>query len=170
MTADEIRAHIDPIRDQFAEQTGQPPFELDEHAQARWRDYGFPGNVRELKNICIRLQTKFPGRIVDLAQLDDELDRRNRPAPTASPTPADTPRSDAELDRAMDALVREPGFSLDAALREQERTYIEAALRLAGGNISQAARHLGINRTTLYNRMDTLGLPRPAGHGQGLSA
>ena len=35
-----------------------------------------------------------------------------------------------------------------------ERAYIEAAIALADGNISQAARRLGINRTTLYSRME----------------
>ena len=41
-------------------------------------------------------------------------------------------------------------------LAQTERTYVEAALRLAHGNVSQAARLLGINRTTLYNRMESL--------------
>jgi two-component system nitrogen regulation response regulator GlnG len=40
-------------------------------------------------------------------------------------------------------------------LAETERSYIEAALRLAHDNVSQAARLLGINRTTLYNRMES---------------
>ena len=44
-------------------------------------------------------------------------------------------------------------FSLDDTLRAWERSYIEAALRLTRGNVSQAAKLLGINRTTLYSRM-----------------
>ena len=39
-------------------------------------------------------------------------------------------------------------FNLDQHLREQEGYYIAAALELAYGNISEAARLLGINRTT----------------------
>jgi transcriptional regulator of acetoin/glycerol metabolism len=34
--------------------------------------------------------------------------------------------------------------------------YIQAALKLSHGNVSQAARLLGVNRTTLYNRMEVL--------------
>ena len=45
------------------------------------------------------------------------------------------------------------GFSLDDTLKAWERSYIEAALRLTRGNVSQAAKLLGINRTTLYSRM-----------------
>ena len=39
------------------------------------------------------------------------------------------------------------------AARRWERGYIEAALRLTRGNVSQAAKLLGVNRTTLYSRM-----------------
>jgi DNA-binding NtrC family response regulator len=37
-----------------------------------------------------------------------------------------------------------------------EEAYIEAAQQIAHNNMSQAARLLGVNRTTLYNRIDTL--------------
>ncbi len=40
-------------------------------------------------------------------------------------------------------------------MREWESAYIDAAMRLARGNVSAAARLLGIARTTLYHRMDT---------------
>ncbi|MDO9602485.1 MAG: helix-turn-helix domain-containing protein, partial [Rhodocyclaceae bacterium] len=52
------------------------------------------------------------------------------------------------------------GFDLNANLLRWEDAYIEAARRLANGNISQAARLLGINRTTLYNRLDALARER----------
>lgn len=41
-------------------------------------------------------------------------------------------------------------------LTEWERRYVNAALRLAQGNLSQAARLLGVNRTTLYSRIQRL--------------
>ena len=48
------------------------------------------------------------------------------------------------------------GFRLDDTLAEWERRYIEAALELCGGNLSKAARTLGVNRTTLYSRIERL--------------
>ncbi len=47
-------------------------------------------------------------------------------------------------------------FNLDATLRLWEEAYIEAAQKLSHDNMSQAARLLGVNRTTLYNRIETL--------------
>ena len=48
-------------------------------------------------------------------------------------------------------------IAIDATLRRWEWAYINAAQQLTHGNISQAARLLGINRTTLYNRIEVLG-------------
>ncbi|KAA3652055.1 MAG: sigma-54-dependent Fis family transcriptional regulator [Proteobacteria bacterium] len=153
---------LDHFRARFAAQTRQPAFTLDEAARDLWLDYDFPGNVRELKNIVIRLQTKHPGTSVSAALLAGELDRDHR---ASAPPPPSAPHDtfDSLVSDATAELQTAPTFSLDDALRTQERAYVEAALRLADGNVSKAARLLGINRTTLYNRMDTLGLPRPQG-------
>jgi len=69
---------------------------------------------------------------------------------------------EAMIESARSQLLasREGKFSLDATLLRWEDAYIEAARRQADGNISQAARLLGINRTTLYNRLDTLARER----------
>jgi DNA-binding NtrC family response regulator len=70
--------------------------------------------------------------------------------------PVDVEETSATLPQhARDALQR-PGFNLEDRLLEQERLYIEAALELSKQNVSEAARLLGINRTTLYSRMDVL--------------
>ena len=61
----------------------------------------------------------------------------------------------AELARKR--LQKEKDFNLDDMLRETEQAYVEAALALAHGNVSNAAKLLGINRTTLYSRMDVFG-------------
>src|SRR6185369_3540974 len=49
-------------------------FSLDDSATARWLRYDFPGNVRELRNIAIRLAAKYPGQRVSAAELEPELD------------------------------------------------------------------------------------------------
>ena len=52
-------------------------------------------------------------------------------------------------------LEKAARLNLDATLELWQRGYIEAAIELSGGNMSEAARRLGINRTTLYNRMES---------------
>jgi DNA-binding NtrC family response regulator len=44
-------------------------------------------------------------------------------------------------------------FNLDDTLQQWERGYVEAALLITQGNLTRAARLLGIHRTTLYSRM-----------------
>ncbi|OYY90039.1 MAG: hypothetical protein B7Y32_09295, partial [Methylophilales bacterium 16-45-7] len=43
--------------------------------------------------------------------------------------------------------------SLDQVLKSWEKAYIEAAMKITHGNLSQAAKLLGVNRTTLYSRI-----------------
>ena len=57
--------------------------------------------------------------------------------------------------QALRQLERGGSFNLDETLRAWERGYIDAALRLTRGNVSQAAKLLGVNRTTLYSRMNS---------------
>jgi DNA-binding NtrC family response regulator len=122
------------------------PFELDEAATARWLRYHFPGNVRELRNIVIRLSAKYPGQRLSVAELEPELD---------VDIGTEDGSKDPLVDQALRQLQRGGQFDLDETLKSWERGYIEAALRLTGGNVSQAAKLLGINRTTLYSRMST---------------
>ena len=60
------------------------------------------------------------------------------------------------IEQAQRHLQRERGFNLDGMLKSWEQGYIEAAMKLTRGNVSQAAKLLGINRTTLYSRMESL--------------
>ncbi|HEY9192214.1 MAG TPA: sigma-54 dependent transcriptional regulator [Methyloversatilis sp.] len=141
---------LDHFRAQFCAQLGRLPFSLDTAANEAWLTYRFPGNVRELRNIVIRLATKHPGREVGAAELLAEFD------PTESAAGTGSAQHDEERDLASVATehLRAGGFRLDARLREWESAYIQAAMRLARGNVSAAARLLGIARTTLYHRMD----------------
>jgi DNA-binding NtrC family response regulator len=139
---------LDHFRRLYASQSGVQPFALDGAAEQRWLQYPFPGNVRELRNIVIRLTTKYGGQRLSVAELEPELDLE---------TPLPGPGSEAGtiVDQALRLLEHGGTFNLDDTLKAWERGYIEAALRLTRGNVSQAAKLLGINRTTLYSRMNT---------------
>jgi len=117
-------------------------FDFDDSATARWLRYAFPGNVRELRNIVIRLSAKYPGQRISAAELEPELD-----------LDAEIREKSGLVEQALRQLERTGQFDLDETLKAWERGYIEAALRLTQGNVTQAAKLLGINRTTLYSRM-----------------
>ena len=57
------------------------------------------------------------------------------------------------VETAKRRLLTQRHFRLDEALQRLERSYVEAALALTSGNLSQAAKLLGVHRTTLYSRM-----------------
>jgi DNA-binding NtrC family response regulator len=140
---------LEHFRRFYAEQSGVQPFSLDAAAERRWLAYPFPGNVRELRNVVIRLTTKHAGRALPASDLEPEFD-------LASSLPADAPPGDGDvLAQALRHLERSRGVRLDEMLQSLERGYIEAALKLTRGNVSQAAKLLGVNRTTLYSRMNT---------------
>ncbi len=54
---------------------------------------------------------------------------------------------------AMQDLQSRVNVSLDQVLKQWEKAYVDAAMRMTHGNLSQTAKLLGVNRTTLYSRI-----------------
>ena len=148
---DDKRILLEHFRNYYAEQSQNQPFTLDEKAMQLWLGYSFPGNVRELRNIVIRLTTKHAGQTVAAEQLQSELDMESFDINSDPPTQIQDFKSLTET--AKKHLQIQKSFSLDFTLQQWERGYVEAALAMTHGNLSQAAKLLGINRTTLYSRM-----------------
>ncbi len=136
-------ALLDHFRSLYARQIQQTPFEMSTDGLHLWEHYSFPGNTRELRNIVIRLSAKYAGKTVSAVQLQDEFD------PFEIQISRVTSRNDIKQQ------LQQGCFSLNQLLHEQEGLYIGAALELAGGNISEAAKLLGLNRTTLHSRLDS---------------
>ena len=141
---------LDHYRNFYAGQVGSSPAALDADALRIWCNYCFPGNVRELRNIVIRLCTKYAGMTVTPDMLKAELDQQNTVADDSFLPMAD---QRALVEAARRQLESAPDFRLDDMLRHWERGFVEAALELTNGNLSQAAKRLGVHRTTLYSRM-----------------
>ena len=142
---------LEHFGDFYARQAGVAGFRLDPRATALWMEYSFPGNVRELRNIVIRLTTKYSGQTITVDQLRGELDMEA----VDVEIPGHAPPQDfhALLEAAKRQLQLSRSFNLDETLQQWERGYVEAALMITQGNLTRAAKLLGIHRTTLYSRM-----------------
>lgn len=126
------------------------PFTLDDEAAELWSIYSFPGNVRELRNIVIRLGTKYPGAVVMRTQLNSELETRLS-------AEALNEQSTTISDSYIVSQIEAGEFKLDDLLGDIESRCIRIALEKYNNNVSKAAEALHINRTTLYSRVQKLG-------------
>ncbi len=137
---------LDHFKHFYATQAQRPPFDLDPSALQAWTNYPFPGNTRELRNIVIRLTTKYPNLRVNMKQLEAEFDPQPEMLDSASANTSDDVRQS----------LQQGDFNLDDLLMSYTSRYIDAAMELAHGNVSEAAKLLGIARTTLYSRMEAV--------------
>jgi two-component system nitrogen regulation response regulator GlnG len=111
----------------------------------------FPGNVRQLENLCHWLTVMAPGQTIEVADLPPEL--REHPADAA---PADWLAVLAlEADRLIAVL---PGQVFDHLTRQFEGVLIRRALTATGGRRIEAAQLLGIGRNTITRKIQELGL------------
>ncbi len=132
---EDIPALIDHFLERFAAEAGRRPKTVDPRALERLVAYSWPGNVRELRNLSERLMIMAPGDVV----METDLPPRVRGADAI-------------------AQVGNDYASLKEARETFERLYIERRLGAAGGNVSQAARDLGIDRRHLYRKLQAYGI------------
>jgi two-component system response regulator HydG len=132
----ERREDITALAELFLKKEGHPTGRFTPHATALLRGYGWPGNVRELAN-AVKHGSVLAGAFdVDSIHLPEEL--------TAEPVRSDTPP--ATIDLSM------------LSLAEAERRHILHVLEVCGGQHIEAARILGIGRTTLWRKLKQFGL------------
>lgn len=111
------------LAENFLEKAGGGQFTWE--AKAVLQGYSWPGNVRELRNVVLSAYAVAPGARIGVEHLDPQLFRRARPSARIA----------------------------TGSLKNLEREAIRGALASKGGNRIQAARVLGINRSTLRRKM-----------------
>jgi two-component system, NtrC family, response regulator AtoC len=138
--SDDLPRLVEHFVSKFNSVVGKNVRGFDAGALAAMAQYPWPGNVRELENVVERAIIVARGTEVSATDLDfGRRAQQNTPLP-ASPSASGT-------------STPAGGRPLQARLNEQERGEIVAAIERNQGNIAQAARQLGINRSTLYYRL-----------------
>ena len=127
--------------DRFVVQENLPYREFSIAAQNRLRNYTWPGNNRELKNLVQRLLILGQGPVIDVDEVEGALRHAEETTEIAG--------SSATLP--LDLPLREA--------REQfEKVYLEHQLQEVGGSVGKLAKRVGMERTHLYRKLRGLGI------------
>ena len=113
-------------------------------------EQAWPGNVRELRNFVERACVHHGGEIIGgeaLAQLLRGAASPALPPPTRPNAIVPPPGVEAA------SLLSPNGVDLRQLLADLEQAYIREALALSGGTLARSARLLGLQRTTLIEKM-----------------
>jgi two-component system nitrogen regulation response regulator GlnG len=158
-----IRIALPPLRERrsdnpllarhFLEQSAHEmrvePKRLSAEALQALQNHQWPGNVRQLENLCRRLTVMAPGQVVTPADLPPEWT-----SPSAS-----EPATDWELllRRQVERRLNQGESGLMDTLGARfERILLEAALAHTGGHRQEAAKRLGWGRNTLTRKAKDL--------------
>jgi Nif-specific regulatory protein len=121
--------------ERFSLQAKRKPLTLSADAAKRLQLHGWPGNVRELRNLMERVAFLSAGEQVGVDDLAFIL----------------SPQKDSFEDLSS-------GIGLAEATDRFQQEYIRRAIKRAQGNMSDAARVLGLHRSNLYRKMNQLGM------------
>ena len=164
---DVVRLRLPPLRERLedvgalarhflqksARDLAVEPQVLSEAALQALTAFPYPGNVRQLENICHRLTVMAPGARIDVGDLPPELG--TRAADGADPEGLWQQALDREIAQALARGERAIGARLE---KEFERTLIVRALQHTGGRRMEAAQWLGWGRNTLTRKIQELKL------------
>jgi len=129
----------------FVQTMGRSPMKLSAEATLKLLDYSWPGNVRELRNVIERAVVMAP---LDLSTThvigpEDLMLTRAVHGSPPTPPPIATPPPGSDTSEPTPRI----------SLADLEQQHIERTLQTTGGNKSQAARILGIERSTLDRKL-----------------
>jgi two-component system nitrogen regulation response regulator NtrX len=130
---EDIRPLAEYLLEEFCRRNNFKPKRMAEGVFEVLRSYRWPGNVRELRNVVERIAILSSSDTIQAETIPFEI-RQPQEAP--------------------------PPSTLEKTRAQAERELIRQALEEAGGNVSAAARVLGIERTRLHKRIRALGLAR----------
>jgi two-component system response regulator AtoC len=143
---DDMLIMADHVVADLCRRYAKAPMTLGDEARAAMRSHPWPGNVRELMNALQRAVMLTDHEVLAAADLG-----------LAATTPH------VKMAKPESAAVGDLQFDFDRGvhtMEEVERTLILQALARTGGNVTQAARLIGMNRSSLRYRIERYGLEK----------
>jgi len=129
--------------------TGKKIVRLTPTAMERFMEYHWPGNIRELESALEFAFVIAEGEVIDIDQLPPKITEPQR----QFFSPGHRPSQGLDHHKTMETMILSSNPSDPA-----EKNMLIEALKKTNGNQSQAARILGINRVTVWNRMKKYGI------------
>ena len=138
---DDIVPLAEYFLESFAKQTGQEMKTLDKQVQIALESYGWPGNVRQLKNVMewITIMTPAAQQQISVEDLPPEISGK-------------TKNPDSNSLSFTDYTAR----PLREAREAFEREYLAAQIKRFKGNVSQTAEFIGMERSALHRKLKSL--------------
>ncbi len=148
------RQDIPVLAERFLKRTGRPlHLSLEVRRLLVAPSLQWSGNIRQLERVVLRARERAVARDPEATELRAEhFDQRDLGVEAEIPVPTSTNEANPVAARWQELQSRRTRLETD------EKDVLRAALLAAKGNISQAARELGIARTTLASRLDAVGL------------
>lgn len=134
--------------ERFAKELGRPGARLSDAARSAIRHHDWPGNVRELVNAIQRAVMLCRNDMIEPADMGLSF-QASRKASAVEHAPG-TAGADGDLKFDFDRGVH--------TIDEVEKTLIKQALERTGGNVSKAAKLVGMNRSSFRYRIERSGL------------
>ena len=149
---------------EFCHKRKREPFTFSPDAMECLIKYSWPGNVRELENLVERLTILATGPFVKVSDLPEKLHQLTFASVATATSSSEAPIGHAKTvtlptDAQNNTIeIGESGIDLNEMVGAMERNMIHKALEKAGGVRSKAAQLLGLNRTTLLEKMKKMGI------------
>lgn len=140
---DDVRHLAQYFLTRQAEETGRPNLTFSQSALELMTSYRWPGNVRELENVVERLAILSDGDVIEPSHLPEYITEE-----------AGMPQAFALSDLTLPSC----GVNFNELVDSYESKLISSALSQTGGNKKAAAKLLGLNRTTLVEKIKKKGL------------
>ena len=147
--SEDIPLLIDDFITTLVRQHGFKPITFDPETLEALKAYRWPGNVRELKNFVERMFIMHAGDTVTLDRLPPEFLPAVDAAPTA-PGPGTVEADEVEI---FETLIAEGPSDLKQARADFEARFLESKLKECDGNITQLAKAIGLERSSLYRKL-----------------